>query len=49
MGVVDDKYIAATNDSTAVAGRRVQIMTDEVKDALVIVGALGQALVDAIK
>jgi hypothetical protein len=49
MGVIDDKYIAATNDSSAIAGRRVQITAGEVIDSLVIVEALGQALVDGIK
>jgi hypothetical protein len=44
MGVVDDAYLRATNDSTAVVGRKVQIRAEEVKRLVDVVRQLGQKL-----
>ena len=41
MGVVDDSYLRATNDSTAVVGRKVHIKAEEVKRLVGVVRQLG--------
>lgn len=48
MGVVDDKYIAATSDPVATPGRKVSITSKEVADLLRAVGKLGHSLVSAL-
>ena len=45
MGVIDDDYIQATQDPTAVVGRKVQIKPDEVKRLRQVIGQLGENLV----
>lgn len=44
MGVIDDDYVQAVNDPSAVVGRKVQIRPDEVKRLIVIVRQLGKTL-----
>ena len=44
MGVVDDAYVQATNDSTAIVGRKVQIRAEEVKRLVDVVLQLGGKL-----
>lgn len=49
MGVIDEKYLAATSDPTAVAGRRVQVVADEVHQLLEVVQKLGEHLVTRLR
>ena len=44
MGVVDDAYVAKTGDVLAVAGRKVRIGEDEVRDVAIRVRALALTL-----
>ena len=44
MGVIDDAYLRATNDSTAVLGRKFQIRAEEVKPLVAAVRQLGEHL-----
>ncbi len=44
MGVIDDDYVRATEDSAAVIGRKIQIRTEEVKRLVDVVRQLGGKL-----
>jgi hypothetical protein len=44
MGVADQKYLDATNDSATAVGRRIIIREDEVRNLIVIVKKLGETL-----
>lgn len=44
MGVIDQKYIDATNDPSAVVGRRIVIEADEVRRLVGVIRALGDHL-----
>jgi len=44
MGVIDQKYIDATNDPAAIVGRRIVITADEVRGLIDAVRKLGEAL-----
>ncbi len=44
MGVIDDSYLLATNDSTATVGRKVQIKPEDVKHLVDVVRQLGGKL-----
>lgn len=48
MGVVDQKYVAATSDPEAVVGRLVRIDADEVVELVAIVRRLGATLASTI-
>lgn len=48
MGVVDEKYIAATGDSQSVEGRKIRISADEVASLIDAVATLGVHLVTSI-
>ncbi|MCK4874113.1 MAG: hypothetical protein KAS72_15425 [Phycisphaerales bacterium] len=48
MGVIDQKYIVATNEASAVVGRRVRIDVDEVLEFVVIVRRLGEELASVL-
>lgn len=45
MGVVDDDYLKATNDPTAIVGRKVLVGPDEVKRLSTVIRQLGEKLV----
>ena len=45
MGVIDEKYIATTDDPSATVGHKVGITSDEVKNLLDAVGTLGRGLI----
>jgi hypothetical protein len=49
MGVVDQKYIDATNDASAVVGRKVSISADEVETVCDVLARLGAHLFDGLK
>lgn len=44
MGVIDDAYVQATNDQTAIVGRKVKITPEEVKRLVDVVRQLGGEL-----
>lgn len=48
MGVVDQKYIDATNDYTVKAGRKVVIGLDEVQDLIKVITKLGTSLLKGV-
>lgn len=41
MGVVDDAYLRATNDATALKGRKVQIRAEDVKQLVDVIRRMG--------
>lgn len=49
MGVIDQTYITATNDTSAVIGRRVRIDVQEVLDLIMITRRLGEELASALE
>jgi len=48
MGVVDEEYIQATGDHTAVLGRKSQVDSTEVRDLVVVLRSLGKQLSDSL-
>jgi len=44
MGIIDKRYVDATNDPTAVVGRRIVIAPEEVRDLVGVVQRLGEHL-----
>jgi hypothetical protein len=49
MGVVDDEYIQATGDRTAVIGRKCQVDANEVRSLVASLRILGEKLFEALK
>jgi len=49
MGVVDDEYIQATGDRTAVIGRKCQVDANEVRALVTSLRILGEKLFEALK
>jgi hypothetical protein len=49
MGVVDDEYIQATGDGTAVIGRKCQVDANEVRALVTSLRILGEKLFEALK
>jgi len=49
MGVVDDEYIQATGDQTAVIGRKCQVDANEVRALVTSLRILGEKLFEALK
>ncbi len=44
MGVVDQDYIAKATDTEAIVGRRIQILPEEVRELLQLVGKVARGL-----
>jgi hypothetical protein len=49
MGVVDEEYIRATGDRTAVVGRKCQVDSNEVRSLVAALRTLGGQLFEALK
>lgn len=49
MGVVDEEYIQATSDDTAVLGRKSKVDSTEVRDLVAVLRSLGEQLTELLR